>query len=159
MDCLRCGHRLGGEEVARGRKWHQDCPKVCEDKWCSHADHGEAWAPANRFPKAPAIQPSVVPQEAPEKWLFDAEHNGKKVKVAIPPKEQAVNFIEPCEKIQSEWGDLLVFGTKYGRVLFFPKSKHQVVVIDGAEGKFRLHGSFKRVILTLIMAALPGKGE
>lgn len=41
MDCLRCNHRMPLEQVERGRKWHNECPKVCEDTWCSHPDHEE----------------------------------------------------------------------------------------------------------------------
>lgn len=45
MDCLRCEHRLPPEAVKRGRKWHEECPKVCTDEWCSNVAHDSNPAP------------------------------------------------------------------------------------------------------------------
>lgn len=45
MDCLRCDHRLPPEEEKRGRKWHNECPKVCTDQWCSNVAHDTSPAP------------------------------------------------------------------------------------------------------------------
>lgn len=155
MDCLRCGHRMDERGAARGRQWHEKCPAVCEDPWCSHPAHGEQGKPAEiRHGEDP--RPSAVPAEPPEEWLGKADLGGKPKAAALL---DVCGLIERCEKVRREWGNAIVFQTEFGRVLFFIESEHQVALLEDAQGLFRLHGSLKRVVTILALEALRKRGE